>query len=187
MRIMLASLLVAGLAGCSTPPQPPKPVPVVMAPPPRAPSLPPSVAPICGKPVDKESFAVAGLKTQLVVLAISCNGNEQYNNFVKRFRNDLLTQEKTMTSYFSRAYGRKASDQQNDYITALANNTSRTGLASGTEYCQRNTSKFSEVMALKNGSELAQYAAAQPIDQPLEVPDCAAAPEPAPKKPVAKK
>jgi hypothetical protein len=139
------------------------------------------VAPICGKPADKASFAVAGLKTQLVVLAISCHSNDQYNDFVRRFRPDLLAQEKTLGSYFSRAYGRKASDQQNDYITALANNTSRTGLASGVEYCQRNQSKFSEVMALKNGSELAAYASAQNIDQPLTVPDCAEQPTPAPK------
>jgi len=186
MRIILASLFVAGLAGCSEPPPPPPPRTVVVAPPPRAPSLPASTAPICGKPADRASFAVAGLKTQLVVLAISCNGSDQYNDFVKRFRPDLLAQEKTLGSFFSRAYGRKASDQQNDYITALANNTSRTGLASGTEYCQRNLTKFSEVMALKNGTELANYAAAQPIDQPLDVPPCADTPAPVGKPPVKK-
>ena len=178
MRIMLATLLAVGLVGCAQQPPPvPPPAPVaVVVPPPRPPSLPAVAAPICGKPADQAAFAISGLKTKLVVLAISCGENDDYNAFIKRFRSDLLAQEKTLGGYFSRAYGRQASAQQNDYITALANNTSRTGLAQGTEFCQRNAGKFSEVMALKNGKDLADYAMAQDIDQPLAVPDCAAKP-----------
>jgi hypothetical protein len=174
MRIILATLVAAGLAGCShEPPPAPPPAPVaVVQPPPRPQLLPPEQAPICGKPADKAAFAVAGLKTQLVVLAISCGSNDDYNAFIRRFRTDLLAQEKTLGNYFSRAYGRKASSAQNDYITALANNTSSTGLAAGTEFCQRNAGKFSEVMALKSSKDLADYAMAQDIDQPLAVPDC---------------
>ncbi len=179
MRIMFATLLAAGLVGCAHQPPPPPPAPVaVVQPPPRPPSLPPEIAPICGKPADKAAFAISGLKTELVVLAISCGSNDDYNAFIKRFRSDLLAQEKTLGSYFSRAYGRQASAQQNDYITALANNTSRSGLAAGVEFCQRNTGKFSEVMALKNGTDLANYAMAQDIDQPLSVPDCNAPAKP---------
>jgi hypothetical protein len=185
MRIMLASLFVAGLAGCAEPPPKP-PTPVVVAAPPRAPSLPPSTAPICGKPADKTAFAVAGLKTQLVVLAISCSSGDQYNDFVKRFRPELLAQEKTLEGFFTRAYGRRSATEQNDYITALANNTSRTGLALGTEFCQRNATRFSEVLALKTGPEMSAYAATQSFDQPLTVPDCADQAAPAAKPPVKK-
>lgn len=186
MRIMLATLFAAGLAGCSEPPAPAPPRTIMVAAPPRAPSLPADTAPICGKPADKASFAVAGLKTQLVVLAISCNGSDQYNDFVKRFRSELLVQEKVRSSFFDRAYGRRSSSQENDYITALANNVSRTGLASGVEFCSRNTGKFNEVLALKTGSDMVAYAKNQEIDQPLTVPDCAEQPASAGKPPVKK-
>ncbi len=177
MRIILASLLVAGLAGCAKEAPPPTPVAAVIPPPPHA-STPPAKAPLCGRLADREAFGVAGLKTQLVVTAISCQAEEKYNDFVRRYRNDLNAQEKTLDGYFSRAYGRTATTQHDNYITNLANQTSQVGLRSGTEFCQHNLAMFDKVMALKNGAEMASFAVAQNFEQPLAVPECSAQPEP---------
>jgi hypothetical protein len=178
MRIMLATLLAAGLVGCAKEQPPPAAVPAVVVQAPPRPSTPPATAPICGKPADKTAFSVAGLKTQLVVTAISCQAEEKYNDFVRRYRNDLNAQEKTLSGYFSRAYGRSATSQHDDYITNLANQTSQVGLRSGTLFCTRNLAMFDQVMALKNGNDMANFAVAQNFEQPLDVPDCAEQPTP---------
>jgi len=182
MRIMLAPLLVAlvaaGLTGCSSPPPPPPPPPppVVLAPPPPPPSTPPSIAPICGRPAEKAAFAIAALKTQLVVAAISCNQQDQYNAVIKRFRPPIVASEKTLAGFFSRAYGRQAQSQQDDYSTTEINQISQVGLRKGTGLCVAVVPMFDEVMALKNGDELTQYALAKNFEQSLTVPDCDSTP-----------
>ncbi len=180
MRIMLApllaSLVAAGLTGCAdAPPPPPPPVPVAVAAPP-PPSTPPTIAPICGRPAEKAAFAIAALKTQLVVTAISCQQHDRYNAAILRFRPNLVAQEKTLGGFFSRAYGRQAVSQQDDYSTTQINQTSQVGLRKGTAFCTAALPMFDQVMALKNGDELVQYALAQNFEQTLTVPDCDAAP-----------
>lgn len=181
MRILLAPLLVslvaAGLTGCSSPPPPPPPAPapVAVAPPP-PPSTPPSLAPICGRPAEKAAFAIAALKTQLVVTAISCNQQDQYNAVIKRFRTPIVASEKVLAGFFSRAYGRQAQSQQDDYSTTEINQTSQVGLRQGTGFCVAAVPMFDEVMALKNGDELTQYALAKNFEQTLTVPDCDSTP-----------
>jgi hypothetical protein len=176
MRIMLAPLLAplvaAGLTGCATPSPPPQP-PVsvaVVAPPP--PSTPPTIAPICGRAAEKGAFATAALKTQLVVTAISCSQQDRYNAVILRFRPNLVAQEKVLGGFFSRAYGRQAVSQQDDYSTTQINQTSQVGLRKGTAFCSSAVPMFDEVMALKNGDELVRYALAQNFEQTLTVPDC---------------
>lgn len=188
MRVFNASLigstlLAASLFGCAPPPPPPQ---VVAAVEPPHLSTAPSLAPACGKPAEKAAFGVAGLKTQLVVTAISCSANAKYNVFVTRYQKDLRQQETVLKSYFSRAYGRSAQAQQDDYISSLANQTSQVGLRSGVQFCERSLSMFDEVMALKDGSAMTQYAVAKNFEQPLTVPDCTTDPTP-PTKAVVKK
>ena len=71
MRIMFSGLLASGLlcAGIAT-------------------------AQPCAKPADVFAFAVASLKSKLMVTALTCNQQDRYNDFVQRFRGDLMTQER---------------------------------------------------------------------------------------------
>jgi hypothetical protein len=128
----------------------------------------------CARPVDVTAFDVASLKSKLMVTALTCNQQDRYNDFVRRFRADLLTHERSLRAYFARAFGGRAQREHDDYITSLANTQSQAGISQGTLFCQQNVSVFSEVMALANGPALASYAASKHLMQPIEVIACPA-------------
>jgi len=134
----------------------------------------------CARPVEKTAFNVAGLKSQLMVTALSCQSDaklgslDKYNAFISRYRADLVSQERSLTSYFQRAYGRSAQKQHDDYITLLANSQADEGIKSGSFFCQQNMGMFDEVMALKTGTDLPVYATTKAIAQPIALVECPA-------------
>ena len=136
----------------------------------------------CARPLEKTAFDVAGLKSQLMVTALSCqsdvkaNSMDKYNAFVTRYRKDLVSQERSLNNYFQRAYGRSAQKQHDDYITQLANAQSDEGIKSGSLFCMKNMSMFDEVMALKDGGELTGFATTKAPVQPMTLTNCPVAP-----------
>jgi hypothetical protein len=133
----------------------------------------------CARPADKAAFDVAGLKSELMVTAITCEADQRYNSFVAEHRPDLLAQEKVVNAYFSRNFGKRAQAQHDDYITSLANVQSEDGLKSGTLFCQHNLPMFDEVARLHGGAELSDYAAGKGLVQPIAFTECAAPTRPA--------
>ncbi|HUN42949.1 MAG TPA: hypothetical protein VMU81_21870 [Acetobacteraceae bacterium] len=132
-----------------------------------------AVAQPCTRPADHAAFDVASLKSQLMVTALTCDERDKYNDFVIRFRSDLMRQEHALQAYFARAYGRQGQQQHDDYITLLANAQSQAGLHDGTLFCQRNAGLLDEVLALGNGTSLSQFAASKGLEQPVDLSDCA--------------
>ena len=126
----------------------------------------------CAKPADVTAFDVAGLKTKLMVTALTCSQQDRYNDFVQRFRSELMTHERALRGYFARAFGGRAQREQDDYVTSLANTQSQSGIRQGTLFCQQNVGIFTEVLALAKGAELAGYAASKRLPQPIEVAAC---------------
>jgi hypothetical protein len=129
----------------------------------------------CARPAERAAFDVAGLKSQLMVTAISCQMEERYNAFVMRYRPDLVRQERTLNSYFDRSFGRGATREHDDYITSLANAQSQNGIRAGMAFCQQNVGLFDEVMALRTGGELPTLAASHTLTQPIALMECASA------------
>ena len=126
----------------------------------------------CVRPADHAALDVAGLKTQLMVTALTCNADDRYNAFITKYKTLLNSEEKTAGGYFSRAYGRAGRTRQDDYMTNLANSKSHTGLAQGSRFCDHNLGVFDEVMALKNGTELEEYAAGRSTAAVSTLNDC---------------
>jgi hypothetical protein len=131
----------------------------------------------CVRPADHAALDVAGLKTQLMVTALTCNADDRYNAFINKYKGDLNAEEKTAGSYFSHAYGRSGRSRQDDYMTNLANTKSHLGLAQGNRFCDHNLGVFDEVMALKSSRELEQYAAGRSTAAPTALNDCGSGPE----------
>ncbi len=130
----------------------------------------------CARPTDLTALDVASLKSKLMVLAITCNQQDRYNDFVQRFRSDLMAHERALHAYFVHAFGGgRAQREQDDYITSLANTQSQSGIRQGTLFCPQNVSLFAEVLALTKGSELPAYAASKRLEQPTDVAACPAA------------
>lgn len=135
----------------------------------------------CVRPADHASLDITALKTSLMVTALTCSANERYDAFVIKYRPELTAQDRALGSYFTRAHGRTARKQQDDYVTQLANGRSQAGTRQGSLFCAQSLPMFDEVMALRNGAELADFAAAKAVAQPINVTACAAAPAAAPR------
>ncbi len=132
--------------------------------------------PQCSNPADQTVFDLAALKSQLMVLATGCHGADgDYNAFVNRYKSELGKNETEFSSYFKRSFGRKAQREQDAYVTNLANAQSQLGLRQGTDFCPRTTVLFNEVMSLRNGKDLAEYAAGKDL-VPAQLGACAPAP-----------
>lgn len=129
----------------------------------------------CVRPGDYPAFDVAALKTKLMVTALTCSADEKYNAFVMKYRPELVSQDKALSSFFSRAHGRRARQQQDDYVTQLANSQSQIGLAQGSLFCRYNVGTFDEVMALRSAAELTEFAAGKSISQPVVAAECTTA------------
>lgn len=128
----------------------------------------------CARPADLTAFDIAGLKSKLMVTALTCNQQDRYNDFVQRFRGELTTHERALHAYFARTSGGRAQHEQDDYITNLANTLSESGIRQGTLFCQQNVSMFNEVLALAKGADLPAFAASKQLPQPISLTACAA-------------
>ena len=131
-----------------------------------------AAAQTCASGSDHLAFDVAGLKSQLMVTALTCNEQDKYHAISVKERPDVVEHDKNLNSYFSRAHGRRARTQFDDYITQLANSQSQYGLRRGTLFCDENKGIFDEVMALKGGSELPDFAAGKTLSQPVSLTTC---------------
>jgi hypothetical protein len=126
----------------------------------------------CAKPADVAALDIASLKSRLMVTALTCSQQARYNDFVQRFRPDLMAQERALHAYFVRKSGGRAQRDQDDYITSLANTHSQNGIRQGTLFCQQNVGIFTEVLAVAKGSELPGFAAGKQLAQPIDVTAC---------------
>lgn len=135
-----------------------------------------AAAAVCTRPADRAALDVAGLKSELMVTALTCGAQDKYNAFITRFRPDLQREDRDLNGYFHRAYGRRALSEHDDYITQLANVQSQAGLRDGTAFCARNLGIFDQVMALHSAADLANFAEAKQLVQPVSFTPCAAEP-----------
>ena len=129
----------------------------------------------CGPAASEtDAFDVAGLKSELMVTALSCSEQDKYNAFIAHFHPDLLAEEAALNKYFSRAFGRGAQKAHDDYITQLANVQADKGLSAGVAFCQQRAAMFDEVASLDNVNDLVEYAHGKDIVQPADFVTCSA-------------
>ncbi len=156
----LGILVTAGLAGCAQPAPPPAPPPpppvghiyqtiVAMPPPPKWVHI---------KPEDHEKLQIAfntlGLKSALMVGALSCQQQGMYDAFMNQYQPHILADQHLIDAYFRRINGRGYQVQEDNFVTLLANNQSVGGLGQGSTYCLNNKAEFDKVMTFKTTDEL---------------------------------
>ena len=132
-----------------------------------------AVAAPCASPIDQGAFDTAALKSELMVVALTCNARTQYNQFVMQFRPDLAREERALDSWFSRAYGRRARPAPADDITHQANAASPVGLRRGTLFCSEHASLFPTVLRLRGPAQLVGFASHRMQPQPIVLVSCA--------------
>ena len=162
------ALLLTGCAGHHAP----KTVAEVKAPVghtyPVAVSVPPPVSPrikFSARDQEKiqQAFNVVGLKSALMVAALSCNDQPQYDAFMHSFQPHVLDAQHTLDTYFHKASGPYSGQKMEDtFITNLANNQSVSGIAQGQRFCLNSQAEFKAVLALKTNQQLDSFVTDQP-------------------------
>ncbi|MDR3505821.1 MAG: hypothetical protein P4L52_06215 [Acidocella sp.] len=127
----------------------------------------------------QQAFNVIGLKSALMVAALTCGEQDKYDTFMRSFQPHVLDAQHQMDAYFRKASGRASGQRVEDnYVTQLANNQTIAGMAQGAAFCLNNTAEFQAVLTLKSPSDLdhfvtdlppaaaAQVASATPVPTP---------------------
>ena len=121
---------------------------------------------LCSSPTDQSAFDVGALKSELTVLAVSCDADKSYNSFVERFRRELVSSDGVVNAWFKRTYGKSAQSRYDQYITELINQQSQLGLKQGSDFCPRSISMFNEIGGLPDNTALVQYVAGKDLIPP---------------------
>lgn len=111
----------------------------------------------------QQAFNVVGLKSALMVAALSCAEQPQYDNFMHSFQPHILSAQHTIDAYFHKASGPYSGVKMEDsFVTNLANNQSVAGIAQGRQFCLNSAAEFQAVLALKNNAQLDSFVTSQP-------------------------
>jgi hypothetical protein len=77
-----------------------------------------------------------------MVAALACGEEARYNVFVAKFQKQLIAEGKSLREFFSRAYGKNATNKLNEFVTAMANRESNQSIHDRNAYCLRAAELF---------------------------------------------
>ncbi|WP_270935778.1 hypothetical protein [Falsiroseomonas oryzae] len=140
----------------------------------------PAIAQSCVQSAERTAFDVRALQSQLMVAALACGKDTEYNAFVRKFQGDLAASYRGIAAHYRRTAGGSAQRDLDQYITQLANAQSQDGIRAGSHYCPLVTPLFQQALAQSNAQGLAELAMERNVLNPLATPDCAATPARAP-------
>ncbi len=109
----------------------------------------------------QQAFNVIGLKSALMVAALSCNQQDRYDAFMNDFQPHILAEQHVMDAYFRKIGGHYGQAKEDNFVTLLANNQSVNGIAQGSVFCLNNTAEFQTVLTLKSDTDLDNFVTAQ--------------------------
>ena len=117
----------------------------------------------CATEAEQSVFEVEALKSELMVVGITCKQEDRYNAFMERYKPRLAENYRAFEQHFNRARGRAGKSATDAYVTNLAQTRGFEAQKLGTDFCPRNTGLFDEVMALPSAAELPAYAAGKDL------------------------
>ena len=136
-------------------------------------------APRCADETEQSVFEVEALKSELMVVGITCKQEDRYNAFMERYQPRLAENYRAFEQHFSRTRGRAGKSATDAYVTNLAQTRGFEAQKLGSDFCLRNPGLFDEVMALPSAAELPAYAAGKDLI-PESLGACATTPAAAP-------
>jgi hypothetical protein len=131
----------------------------------------------CLQPAEKTAFDVRALQSQLMVVALTCQQQDDYNSFVRRHMNELNGAQRGVTSYHRRVHGAQHQRQLDLYITNLANSQMQAGITRGSFFCREQAPLFQMAIQASTTAELANLTVSREIPQPLGAEACPASPQ----------
>lgn len=142
----------------------------------------PAIAQSCLQPAERTAFDLRALQSQLMVAALSCGRDADYNAFVRKFQGELAASYRGIQGHFRRTAGNAHQRELDGFITQLANAHSQDGIRAGSQFCPLVTPLFQLALAQTNAQGLAEFTQERNVLNPLTTPACpAVAPAPAPR------
>ncbi|CAG4915444.1 unnamed protein product [Acidocella sp. C78] len=126
----------------------------------------------CLTPRNQEALDVIGLKSTLMVSALTCGQRNEYDRFMTRFQPYILREQHVMDAYFREHHGRAFHHYEDSYVTNLANVQSTAGIRQGTAFCAASAQLFGRVLATPDQAALTTFARQHPATQPGVVLAC---------------
>jgi len=136
----------------------------------------PAIAQSCLQPAERAAFEVRALQSQLMVAALTCSRDGDYNAFVRKFQGDLAASYRGIQGHFRRTAGSGHQRALDSFITTLANEQSQDGIRAGSHFCPLATPLFQVALAQSNVQGLAEVAAERNLINPMAAPTCPATP-----------
>ena len=128
----------------------------------------------CMQPAEKPGFDIRALQSQLMVLALTCNQQEDFNRFVTQNRPVLQGAYGDIQRHFRRVAGGGWQRQIDAYITNTANIHSQAGISQGTLFCQNQVQLFPQAFAATTRDQLATLSQQRQIVQAYQPAMCGA-------------
>ncbi len=105
---------------------------------------------ICANRNEMSTFDVRAAQSYLMISALSCGLQKDYNNFVKRFSSQLVDNNNNLKKYFDKNYHKHSDSQLNKFITNLANESSKQSLkVTLKQFCKESNNVFKQALATK--------------------------------------
>ncbi len=139
----------------------------------------PALAQACVQPAERVAFEVRALQSQLMVAALSCGRDADYNAFVRKFQGELASSYRGMQGHFRRTAGNGHQREMDGFITTLANAHSQDGIRAGSHFCPLVSPLFQQALAQRDAAALADFAVERNVINPLAAPACPDRPTPA--------
>lgn len=126
----------------------------------------PGAAESCSRPADQMALNARVLQTELMVGALACRHQHFYNEFVTRYRSDLIKQGQSLREMFDRRHGRAGTTRMNALVTQLANEASQRSVTQRYGFCKQSAMLFAKALEEDNSnlSNLIEVAASQGLN-----------------------
>lgn len=125
----------------------------------------------CMQPNERASFDISALQSQLMVLALTCGHQEEYNRFMTTHRSVVFNAYTDVQRHFRRAGGPRAYDA---YSTNAANLHSQVGISQGSLFCANQGSLFPAALSVRTRDELSTLSQERQIRRAYEPALCGA-------------
>ena len=121
---------------------------------------------------EKTAFDVRTLQSQLMIAALTCGQQDEYNVFVQRHQRELMDSYDQVAIHFDRVYGPVGEQRRDEYIAELANAQSLQGVRQGAAFC-RNVKPFVlQALTLQNVHEMSRFVTERNVINPYSLTSC---------------
>lgn len=105
----------------------------------------------------QQAFNIIGLKVALMIGALTCGQNSQYDAFMTAFQPHILAEQQIMDNYFHRLGGSAGRSKEDAFETMLANNLSVSARSQGSLFCLNSGAEFKAVLTLSTPQALDSF------------------------------